>query len=185
MTPSRAIAAAIVAGLQAQSWAADLTIVRAYRADWELKNFDGTKITIIAPDETTERVTRANLDSEWTIIVLMQCKLGIDPNADPAERNLAELRAVDPLRDLFQTISGYLFDTKEFGPGRWMGERCVPIVDKDLHLESMYVAQRAITFKTYGDSPWPLDNLLVSGPDGEEFLEVSGPDGLEYLEVSP
>ncbi len=185
MTPSRAIAEAIVAGLQAQSWAADLTVVRAYRADWDLKDFTGTKITIIAPDETTERVTRANLDSEWTIIVLMQKKLDIDPNTDPAERNLSELRVVDPLRDLFQTLAGYLFETKTFGPGRWMGERSIPIVDKDLHCNAMYVAQRAITFKTFGDSPWPLDNLLVSGPDGEEYLEVSGPNGLEYLEVAP
>lgn len=175
MNPSRSIAAGIVQSLQDQSWAEDLTIVRAYRADWELKNFSGTKVTVMPNDQVDERETREGLDREYTINILIQQKLDIDPKANPAERNLSEVAVVDPAMDLFDRIGSHLFMIKTAGPGRWMRHALRPISDKDLHTSGLYAAMLSITYKYFYDSEWATDNVNLSPAD---FLAKWGPDGL-------
>lgn len=181
MNPARSIAAGIVQLLQAQDWAAGLTILRAYRADWELKNLEAgvTKITVMPGGQDDQRITRKDQDCEFTIRVLVQTRLAISPNADGATRNTSELEAVDPMFDLFDLIGKLLFETKTAGPGRWMSDTLMPIIDKDLHLNSCYSAMRAITYRVFADSQWAIDNLAMSA---EDFVSNYGSDGLE---VSP
>ncbi len=173
MNPARAIAAAIVTSLQAQSWAAGLKIVRAYRADWDLKNLsDGvTKVTVLISEQEDERETRKDLDSDYTIRILIQKKLSMAGKVNADDANDLELAAVDPMLDLFDDIGRCLFELKTAGPGRWMSSKPAPISDADLKNVSCYCAMRAITYRVFGDALPPL--------------EVVGPSGLEYLEVSP
>jgi hypothetical protein len=189
MNPARAIAVAIVNALKAQSWAEGLLIVRAYRADWKLTDLgDGvTKITILVPEQMNDLEARDINDSEYTVRVLIQKKLGLESTTDPAEANRRELMAVDPMLDLFDVIGKFLFEkpNRKMGPGQWMRDGATPCSDQDLRDNSIYASMRAITYRAFGDKPWPLENLTVSGPDGDEFLEVVGPNGLEYLEVAP
>jgi hypothetical protein len=128
MTTTADIAAAIVVGLNAESFGESFTATRAYRPQYDDKATETLQVVVIPTARAMETKTRSQFESIHSVQigVMKRATAGADLNTDGL---------FDDIMSLCEEIIGWLFQRPQ-GAGTWYQSEHTVLADPGMLLES-------------------------------------------------
>lgn len=142
--PAAQIAEHVATELTDAGLSQDVTAIRRYVVDFELRDLAGLKVSVVPRSWASQRMDRLTdrIDVEIDIAVQQRC--------DPGD-----LAAVDALMDLMREIEAHLnrLDFETSPPAHWVGSQIDPLYAADLlHEQRVFTSVLTLTYRLLGDA---------------------------------